>query len=291
MSVQKYEAFIRTIELGSLSKAAINLGYTQSGISHMLNALEEELGCTLLLRDRSGVKITPEGAQLLPHIRNLCNSHRALLDSAKSLHGLEYGLIRIGTFTSVACHWLPNLIKTFQEQHPKIDFELLHGHYTDIENWITEGRVDFGFLRLPSATPYESIMLEEDRLLAILPKDHPLSQIHLFPVEKLSQESFILLEEGTENEISEIFESNNINPSVQFKVRDDYTIISMVENGLGISILPELVLHRTPYNIVMKELDIRAYRKIGIVLKNKKEASAAARCFIEYVIDSFKKSK
>lgn len=289
MNAQKYEAFIKTVELGSLTRAANDLGYTQSGISHMINALEEELGATLLLRDRSGVKITPEGMQLLPYIRNICNSHYALIDQANRLHGLEFGTVRIGTFSSISCHWLPTLIKTFQEKYPNIEFELLHGDYTEIENWVTEGRIDFCFLRLPSTAAYENILLEQDRLLVILPENHPLAKADTFPVEKLSEESFILLEEGTENEIRDIFESNHIIPNVRFKVRDDYTIMSMVEKGLGISILPELVLHRNPYNIVLKELNIHPYRKLGIVLKNKDQLSAAVKCFIDYVLSEFKK--
>ena len=289
MNTHKYEAFIKTVELGSLTKAANYLGYTQSGISHMINALEEELCTTLLLRDRSGVKITPEGTQLLPHIRNICNSYRDLIDKANKLHGLECGMIRIGTFTSIACHWLPVLIKTFQEKHPNIDFELLHGDYSEIENWVNEGRIDFGFLRLPSIAAFENIMLKQDKLMVILPKTHPLAEVDSFPVEKLSEEPFILLEEGTDNGITHIFEENHIIPNVRFKVRDDYTIMSMVESGLGISILPELVLYRNPYHIVMKELNIHAYRKLGIVLKNTKQASTAVKCFLDYISDALKK--
>lgn len=289
MNAQKYEAFIKTVELGSLTKAANDLGYTQSGISHMINALEEELGATLLLRDRSGVKITSEGKQLLPYIRSICNSYHALIDKANRLHGLELGTIRIGTFTSISCHWLPELIKTFQEKYPNIEFELFHGDYTEIENWVSEGRVDFGFLRLPSTAAFENIMLEQDKLLVILPENHPLAKADVFPVEKLSDESFILLEEGTDNEMRDIFDNNRIIPKVRFKVRDDYTIMSMVEKGLGISILPELVLHRNPYNIIMKELDIHAYRKLGIVLKNKGQLSTAVKCFINYISAEFKK--
>ena len=289
MNVQKYEAFIKTVELGSLTKAANHLGYTQSGISHMINALEEELGATLLLRDRSGVKITPEGTQLLPYIRNICNSHRDLIDKANRLHGLEFGLIRIGTFSSISCHWLPVLIKTFQEEHPNIDFELLHGDYTEIENWVNEGRIDFGFLSLPSIAAFENIMLKQDRLMVILPQNHPLAKEDSFPVEKLSDEPFILLEEGTYNEITQIFEDNHIIPNVRYKVRDDYTIMSMVESGLGISILPELVLYRNPYHIIIKELNIHSYRKLGIALKNTKQTSVAVKSFLDYTVDAVKK--
>lgn len=288
MNIQKYEAFLKTVELGSLTKAAQALGYTQSGISHMLNALEKEWSLTLLSRDRSGVRITSDGLQLLPFVRNICNAHRELINEIGELHGLQSGLIRIGTFTSVAVHRLPDMIKTFQNEYPNIDFELLHGDYTEIENWIVEGRADCGFLRLPAGAGLESIFLEQDRLMVILPEQHPLADCEYFPINKLSEEPFILLAEGTENEITEIFKSNHLRPNVRFTAGDDYAIISMVESGLGISILPELVLHRTPYKIVKKELDTPAYRKLGVVLKNIRHASPAMKRFLHLLQSSYK---
>jgi len=283
MSIQKYEAFLKTVEMGSFTKAAQALGYTQSGISHMLNALEKEWNLTLLSRDRSGVSITSDGLRLLPFVQNICNAHCELINKIGNLHGLESGLIRIGTFTSVAVHWLPNMIKTFQKEYPNIDFELLHGDYTEIENWIATGRADCGFLKLPVRAGLESIFLEQDRLMVILPEQHHLADCKSFPIDKLSDEPFILLEVGSENEITDIFEANGIRPNVRFTARDDYAIISMVESGLGISILPELVLHRTPYKIVKKELSTPAYRKLGIVLKDTRYASPAVKRFLDYL--------
>ena len=80
---------------------------------------------------------------------------------------MEAGLIRIGTFSSVATHWLPNIIKKFQEDYPNIDYELLLGDYTEIESWITEGRVDCGFLKLPTLPEFEAIFLEDDQLRCV----------------------------------------------------------------------------------------------------------------------------
>jgi DNA-binding transcriptional LysR family regulator len=283
MNIQKYMAFIKTVEYGSLTKAASVLGYTQSGISHMIHDLETEWGFILLDRKSSGIRITSDGMKILPHIQNVCNYHSKLLTEIEELHGLKTGLIRIGTFSSVATHWLPNIIKLFQKDYPNIEFELLLGDYTEIENWIIEGRVDCGFLILPSKPELESIFLEQDRLLVILPENHPMAECDKFPMKDLSGEPFILLEKGGKSEISEIFALHNIIPNVRYTTLDDYAIMSMVECGLGISILPELILRRIPYRIVKKELEIPAYRKIGLVLKNSKTASLAVKCFMKYL--------
>lgn len=283
MSIQKYMAFIKTVEYGSFTKAAQFLDYTQSGISHMINDLEKEWGVALLERDRSGVRITSDGLKILSFARQVCEANHKLLTMIDELHGLKSGLIRIGTFSSVATHWLPNMIKTFQTKYPNIEFELLLGDYTEIEGWIIEGRVDFGFLCLPTKSDLESIFLEEDRLLVILPENHPLADCKRFPIKSLLQDPFMLLAKGSKNEISEIFEKNKIIPNIRFTTWDDYAIMAMVENGLGISILPELILQRIPYKIVLKELEVPAYRKIGIVMKDSKTASLAVKRFLDYI--------
>jgi len=283
MNIQKYLAFIKTVEYGSFTKAAEILNYSQSGISRMINDLEKEWNVSLLERNRTGVKLTSDGMKILPIAQSVCNEFNRLQEQVDEINGLESGLIRIGTFSSVATHWLPNIIKEFQKDYPNIEYELLLGDYTEIEEWIKTGRVDLGFLRLPVAEEFETVFLEEDKLLVVLPANHPLAECDKFPVKALCDYPFMLLEKGAKAEISEIFERNNINPNVHFTTWDDYAVMSMVEGGLGIAILPQLILRRIPYKIVAKELDVPAYRKIGIALRDKKRASLAVKKFIEYL--------
>ena len=282
-SISKYMAFVRTVELGSFTRAGQALGYTQSGISRMIHDLETEWNVVLLKRSRSGVQLTSDGMKLLPYARELCGGYERLQAQVDEINGLKSGLIRIGTFSSVATHWLPNIIREFRKDYPGIEYELLLGDYTEIEDWIAEGRVDCGFLRLPARAEFETIFLEQDRLMAVLPEGHPLAECDRFPVAALCDYPFMLLEKGAKAEISEIFEANGLTPRVQFTTWDDYAIMSMVEGGLGISILPELILRRTPYRIVAKELDIPAYRSIGLALKDKKTSSLAVKRFIGYL--------
>ena len=283
MNLQKYLSFVKTVEYGSFTKAAEILNYTQSGISRMIADLEKEWGVTLLERSKYGVKPTSDGMKLLPYAQNLCADFDKLKMQVDELNGLQSGLIRIGTFSSVATHWLPNIIKEFQKDYPNIDYELLLGDYTEIEEWIHTGRVDCGFLRLPTHPDFETIFLEKDKLMAIIPKNHPLKDCDRFPVAALCDEPFMLLEKGAKAEISEIFERNNLTPNVKFTTWDDYAVMSMVESGLGIAILPELILKRVPYRILAKELDVPSYRNIGLALRDKKTASLAVKRFIEYL--------
>jgi DNA-binding transcriptional LysR family regulator len=283
MNILKYMAFIKTVEYGSFTKAAEILNYSQSGISRMINDLEKEWNVILLERSRAGVRLTSDGTKLLPYAKGVCEEYQKLQMQVNELNGLQSGLIRIGTFSSVATHWLPSIIKEFQKDYPNIDYELLLGDYTEIETWILEGRVDCGFLRLPTHTELETIFLEQDKLLAILPEGHPLTEYDKVPVATLCEYPFMLLEKGAKAEISEIFDRCGLSPKTHFTTWDDYAVMSMVESGLGISILPELILKRVPYRIVVKELDVPAYRKIGLALRSKKTVSLAVAKFLDYL--------
>ena len=256
MNILKYLAFIKTVEYGSFTKAAEKLNYSQSGISRMINNLEEEWQVVLLERRKTGVKLTSDGMKLLPYAQEVCQKYEMLHRQVEELNGLQTGYIRIGTFSSVATHWLPNIIKEFQKDYPNIDYELLLGNYSEIEEWILEGRVDCGFLRLPTQTALDTVPLEQDLLLAVLPADHPLAVCDRFPVSAFCDEPFILLERGNNTEITKIFAQFSLKPQTRFTTWDDYAVMSMVEKGLGISMLHQLILRRTPYHLAVKELDV-----------------------------------
>lgn len=283
MNILKYMAFSKTVECGSFTKAAEVLNYSQSGISRMISDLEKEWKVALLERSRTGIKLTSDGTRLLPDVRAICEDYLKLQMQVNDLNGLQSGLIHIGTISSIATHWLPNIIKEFQKKYPNIDYELLLGHYRDIENWIAEGRVDCGFLRVPTHADLETTFLYRDRLLAVLPENHPLAGSEKFPVSAFADYPFMLLEKGDKADISEIFDRCGVKPRVHFTTVDDYAVMSMVEKGLGISILPELILRRTPYHIITKELDVPSFRYLGIAMRDRKTASLAAERFMDYL--------
>ena len=282
-NILKYQAFIKAVEYGSFTKAGETLRYSQSGISRMIGDLENEWGLTLLERGRGGVRLTSDGEKLLPYARNLCADYEKLQMQADDLRGVRSGTIKIGTFSSVATHWLPKIFKSFEEDYPGIDFEMLLGDYTEIETWILEGRVDCGFLPLPANPAFETVIMADDPLLAVLPKNHPLAALDRVPLEALCREPFMLVEKGGRADVSDLMKKYHIKPNVRFTTWDDYSVMSMVESGLGVSILPQLILKRQSYEIAVRELDVEAYRTIVFALRDKSSASAAVKKFIEYI--------
>lgn len=220
---------------------------------------------------------------LLPLAKRLIADYECLCAEADGLNGLKTGLIRIGTFSSVATHWLPNIIKEFRKKYPGIEYELLLGDYREIEKWIEEGRVDCGFLRLPANSEFETAFLEQDRLMAILPCGHPLEKNNKISVSSLCTEPFIMLGKEGMSDAAEIFEKCGLTPDIKLTTWDDYAVMSMVESGLGVSILPQLILKRIPYRIAVKELETPFYRNIALAIKDKKTASPAVKRFLEFL--------
>ncbi len=284
MNIQKYMAFVKTAEYGSFTKASEILQYSQSGISRMIHDLEEEWNVVLLERGRAGVRLTSDGVRLLERARGICAEYEKLRQEVEELNGLESGLIRIGTFSSVATHWLPYLIEGFQKKYPNIEYEFLIGDYTEIEEWIAIGRVDCGFLRLPTDPVYETIELKDDPFMAVLPgkTDGKCP----YPIADFDGADFLLLEKEENTEVSEVLKKYQVTPHVKVTTWDDYSIMSMVERGIGCAILPELILKRVPYEVDIRPLDVPAYRKIGLAYKGRGTASAAMRRFMEYISEN-----
>ena len=284
MSVNKYQMFLKTVECGSFSKAAAEMSFTQSAVSHAVQALENELNITLLSRNRGGVVLTADGRALLPRIEKLCAAHHELMQSAAELNGMDAGFVRVATFSSVSAQWLPSILKSFGERYPNIEFEVVTGdYYGQSEDWILQGKVDCGFLRLPSVKHLQTYALYRDELQVILPCGHPLADSDPFPAASLSTEPFIFLEEGQDYEISAALDKMGIRPNVKYTAREDRTMLAMVSKGLGISLLPELMVRHSPYPVVACRAPERFYRNIGIAVKDKKALSAATRRFVDYV--------
>ena len=249
----------------------------------MIADLEAEWNVNLLERSRAGVQLTSDGVAMLPYARELLDSYRKVQEQAAALSGVTTGLIRIGTFSSVATHWIPDIIRHFQADYPGIRYELLLGDYSEIEHWIFDGRVDCGFLRLPSNEEFETISLERDEYVAVLPKGHTLTEKELLRYEDLVGQPFMLLEHGGKTEVSEMLEKHQIKPDIRFTTWDDYAILSMVESGLGIGVLPRLILRRIPYQVEIRSFSEPFYRDIGLALRSSSSASAAVKKFIQYL--------
>ncbi|MGF0008139.1 LysR family transcriptional regulator [Eubacteriales bacterium SGI.150] len=284
--LERYFALLKILEIGSFTKAAEAMGYSQSAVSQMVQSLESELSLKLLYRSRNGIKLTPEGEALLPYIQRTVNHYNAMLEKTRELKGLNGGLIRIGTLSSVSSQWLPGLIKDFQTLYPKVHFLLHQGDYTTIPAWVRAGEIDFGFVNpdAESVRGLHTIFVTSGGHKAILHPDHPLAAQPWVTLEQLAKETFLLLEGGCLSEPLEAFRTLGLEPRVELRMHDNFSICSMVEANVGVSILPELALRKMNFRIVQLPTVPPVIRRVSLVMKDPDILPIASRYFIEFFL-------
>lgn len=283
MDINKYALFADVAETKNFTKSGERLGYTQPGVSHVLKVMEEELGFPLFLRTKQGMTLTSNAAAILPLVRNLLNANEQLTQTINALNGLDAGHLAIASFASIARNWLPAMIHRFQQEYPNIEIELLEGGADEIVGWVESNRADFGLLSRRHIKSLEWIGLREDPLMAILPADYEERGADTFDIAQMNEQPFIISASGVDYDIHYALDQAHVTPRIHFSSKDDSTIISMVSNHLGVSILPQLILNGI--SIPVKALPLNPYcaRELGIGIRSRQELTPAARHFIEII--------
>ena len=278
---QKYRALVAAVDSGSLAGAADQLGYSVSSVSRMVADLETECGFPLLERSKYGITPTADGARMIACARRIIAECDLFGATAREIAGIEGGTVRIGTFSSVATHWLPGVLGEFSAEHPRIEYEMLMGDYSEITSWIDDGRVDLGFLREPIDAHLASARVVKDELVAVLPASHPMAHAETFPLAAFEDEPFIAIERGGDAEGATLFSRHGLHVSPAFSTWDDYAIMAMVEAGLGIAMLPALILRRCAYDLATVPLDVPARRDVWVAWKASRPLPTAARALLD----------
>ena len=282
--MNRYIAFLEVVTRGSFSKTAAALGYTQSAISQMIAALEDEVGVRLLQRSRRGVQLTPEGMTLLPQIQQLVRQYRTFQNHVTAVQGLIGGEIRIGTISSVTRQILPQVIRGFEQQYPQVRFVFHQGDYSLNRQWIESGEVDFGVVTPPAVPDLTTIPFWQPQMLAVLNRKNPLAKLPVVPLTDLADEPYIMVEQGDYSEALNAFKAEGIKPNIKFTIHDDYAIMGMVEAGLGFSILSAGVLDRMPFDVAVRPTDPPLSLHLALAFKDRDTMPLASQKFIDYML-------
>ena len=291
LDIKKYEVLLNVIDQGNLTKASEDLGYTQPAITHMMKGIEREIGVPVLKRSNKGIQLTSEGEDILPLIRELVKANERLNQRCDMLRGLETGRIRIGCFPTVACAWMPKILGRFEKQYPNIQIELLEENSLGRqEEWLSTGGVDICFFSRQPGRTYKWFPMMEDPFYAILPARHPLTAYDRVPVGELQDQTFLACKskDGLDTDIDRYLRQNHVSVQLKFTSSQDYTIVFMVREGLGISLLPWLMINSVfqtrPMDFVARPLDPPAFRSIGMAVRSDDEISPAMDRFIKCVL-------
>lgn len=279
MTLFQYEVFVKVVDTGNFTRAGEILGLTQSGVSHNISALESELGIILLNRGRNGVSLTDAGKRIIGHMRNVLSESEQIKQKTAAIIGVEIGKIKIGSFPSASAKLLPGIISYFKSRYKGIELDLHEGSYSKITEWVENGVIDIGFVSLP-IKGLETIPLLKDKLVVLIPNGHQFQEYTSLNIEQLSKEPFIMPKAGCEVLIKERFQSYGLKPNIQFEVEDNQTIISMVQEGIGLTVLPQLTLPNWLTRVSIVELVPETYRHIGLAVKNIKNSTPAVKEFI-----------
>ena len=282
MDIMKYKLFADIADTRSFTKSGKRLGYSQPAVSNILKSLEDEIGFPLFVRTKQSVALTPNAKAILPHVRNLLAVNEQLEQTINALNGLETGHLTIAAFASISRNWLPRIIHLFEKNYPGIEIELLEGGTNEIVNWVKNSIADFGLLSRLYTSPLEWIKLADDPLMAILPEDDA-CQGDVFPISQMAGRPFIISAEGVDYDMHQALEGAGIVPSIHLSCKDDHSIASMVASGLGISILPKLVIQDMTYPIRALPLEPYSTRELGIAFRSKSGLTPAAKQFLQII--------
>lgn len=289
MESARCRAFLAAVETGSFTKAAEKLRYTPSGVCQLVNALEKELGFVLLLRDKKGVRPTANGERILEVVRDFLQQEERLTQLASEINGLATGKISIGAYSSIASHWLPPIIKDFQAAYPQIEISLLEGIRQENEKWLADKIVDFAFYTYQEPMEYEWIPLAKDPMIAVLPTNHPLAHEKAYPLKNCQYEKFIMPALGRDDDVAELFRRNHISPQIVFSTLENFAALAMIEQGMGMSIMNDLITRNWTFDVVKLPLDPPQFIEMGIGIPSLRSASPASKRFIDYAVQRLTK--
>ncbi len=283
MDTEKCAALLCALEEGTLARAADRLGYTPSGISRMIAALEEDVGFPLLYRGRGGVSATGECEALLSAMRQMVYQAESCRQTAASLRGLEQGSITVGANYRFYARQLAQLMARFREKHPGIAFQTIEGTSTTLVTALQEHRADLCIISRREG-PHQWLPLRQDQMMVMLSPQHPLAAAEAVPIRRLETESYIEIYPGRETDNSRILAENGVCTGNRFAgVEDDFSAMAMVEAGLGIALVNALIAETLNGNVVFRPLDPPQYVEVGIATPPPEIMSPAARRFLNFV--------
>ena len=282
MESKKLEALLMAVDLGSFTKAAEVLGYTQSGLTHMMNSLEKEVGFTLLERGRSGVRLTEEGERIAPAVREFLQANARLDSVIEQVASSRTEIIRVSAYASIAMHWLPGIIQRFREECPDVDVDIRMADHVDVPyELLAQGKMDAILVSPQDEGQYEWVHLADDPMFAVLPKDFDTQGMTAFPLAAFEARDFIMPSQGFDKDIMRIFNRIGVKPHILPTWVDDPTVISMVSHGLGVSMMTELTVRGRTDGVRLLPVEPASSRELGLAVRSLDAASDGLRHFID----------
>lgn len=285
MTLTQLEIFSLVAELRGFTLAANRLGISQSAVSHAMKSLEQELGVELLRRHQSQVELSDIGEQLLLRARAMLGLANTLRQEAADARGMKTGTLRIGSFGPTASvKLLPRILRAYRQAHPGIEVHIDEGPDRQVLQWLDERRIDIGFVVLPEER-FDTFELMEDRMVALLPLDHPLAARSQLGLKDLCNDPFVLTEAGSSELVSRLFNAARLQPDIRYRCSQLLSTLDTVRRGDAITIVAEGSLpdEENPRYVKMA-LTPNVQRQVGLAVLDQRQSSPAALAFIDMAL-------
>ncbi|MGL6200786.1 MAG: LysR family transcriptional regulator [Lachnospiraceae bacterium] len=280
MSFIKYQAFIKVVEFGNITKAAKALGYSQPGISHMLEALENQFGFPLLIRSKDSIRPTEDGKKILYYCHQIVKNQLLLQETADSITGLVTGTVHIGAISSTLVSFVPKLVHEFSNVYSNIEIHLQEYTITEVKEHLQNRDIDIAFTTNDIPKGYDFYSFFEDPICLVVNSSHPFAAYDKVPVQVLNGCDFIMPFPNWDDNVKIIQSKRPFVPNVKHYAASDYAAIYMVSENLGVYMISKLQLNLLPDSVVAKDFEEDFSRSVGICMKSFKYASPAQREFI-----------
>ncbi len=268
MKLSQLRILVAVADQDTFSEAALHLEMSQSAVSHSISALEEHLGVVLFLRGRHGAKLTPVGERIVDHARMMLQHAEAIAQEADLARGLKGGQVRVASFRSIAIHLLPDAIAQFSQRYPEIVVNLSeHDNYRQVEKALREGRADIGFTILPTDNDLQTWQILENEYVALFPPSFKLPGQQLTWAD-LANHSMIMppADRIMMRDVYDHIQSLGHKLNVISEVETDTTIVNLVAQGLGATVLPRLAAEPIPPQVQVFSLPVPLTRVIGVAV-------------------------
>ena len=265
MEAKKLEILMTAVDLGSFSKASEVVGYTQSGLTHLVNSLEREIGFPLIIRSHNGISLTEQGRDLMPDIRQFLQANASLENRIQGIREKQTETIRIAAYASIAMFWMPEILYRFRRICPNVDVDLrMVDHALEPFELLQDGKTDVIFASRQNYGTCEWTPLYHELLYAILPRDYPLKSPTEFPLKEFEGKEFLMPYGRFDIDVHAAFKREGVKANEQTVYVDDETVIRMVGKGLGISMMSELMIRGNTDDVLCIPVTPKSIRELGM---------------------------
>ena len=294
LNTGRLQVLLEVVKRGSFSAAADALSYTQSAVSQAIARLESEVGATLVVRDRRGVRPTAAGATLVEHADAIFAQIEAAEADLGAVLGVRGGRLRVASFPSAGATLMPLAVATFRRGHPDVALTLAEGEPEEIAPRLRAGEFDLALLfefpgvRERPGKGLRTATLLEDPMHVALPADHRLASKRALRLPDLRGEDWVQTsaESPCARHVVRLCIAAGFEPNVTFESDDYETVQGLVAAGVGVALIPRLALTHVHPGVVVRELSPRSpARKVIAATMSGPGVAPAARTMLRILSD------